>query len=124
MPEEPFLPLPIDGRGENHAGGRHSVREQTLDEGLELIDGGESNLDEEGFSAGDVMALLHGVDGGEKLEEGAVVGVIASETDEGHDGIAEGGFVQQSAISEDDFSVLELVDSLGYGGGGQAYLAA
>lgn len=124
MPEQPCLLLAVDGSGENHAGGGHSVGEQTLDEGLELIDGGEANFDEEGLSAGDVMTLLYGVDGGEELEEWAVVDVVAGEPDEGHDGVAEGLFVEQGAVPEDDFGALELVDSLGYGGGGEADLAA
>ncbi len=67
MSEEPGLLLSIDGSRENHAGGGHSVGEKTLDERLELIDGGEPDFDEEGFSPGDVMAFLHCVDGGEKF---------------------------------------------------------
>jgi hypothetical protein len=59
--------LPVDGSGEDHAGGGHSIGEKAFDERLELIGGGEPDFDEEGFSAGDVMALLYGVDGGEKL---------------------------------------------------------
>ena len=67
MSEEPGLLLPIDGGRENHAGGGHAVGEKAFDEGLELVDGREPDFDEEGFSACDVMALLDGVDGGEKL---------------------------------------------------------
>lgn len=52
------------------------------------------------------------------------MGVVAGEPDESHDGVAEGLFVEQGAVSEDDFGALELMDSLGYGGGGEAYLAA
>ena len=59
--------MPVDGSGEDHAGGGHSVGEKSFDEGLELVGGGEPDFDEEGLSSGDVVALLHGVDGGQKL---------------------------------------------------------
>jgi len=67
VPQEPGLLLPMDGCRENHAGGGHSVGEKTFDERLELVDGRETDFDEEGFSACDVMALLHSVDGGEEF---------------------------------------------------------
>jgi hypothetical protein len=114
--EEPRLLLPIDGSRENHAGSGHSVGEKTFDEGLELVDGREPNFDEEGFSACDVMALLHGVDGGEKLQERAVVRVVAGKADEGHDRVAESFFVKQGAVTVDDLVGFELMDSFGHGG--------
>jgi hypothetical protein len=122
--EEPGLLLPIDGSRENHAGGGHSVGEKTFDQGLELIDGREPDFDEESFSAGDVMALLDRVDGGEKLQERAVVGVVAGEADEGHDRVAEGFLIEQGAIAEDDVVGFELVDSFGHGRGRKPDLAA
>lgn len=67
MAEQPCFFLSVDRCGENHAGGGHAVWKEALDEWLQLIDGGETNFDEERFSAGDVMALLYGVDGGEEF---------------------------------------------------------
>lgn len=116
--------LPIDGGRENHAGGGHSVGEKAFYERLELVDGREPDFDEEGFSTCDVMALLYGVDSGEKFQEWAVVCVVAGEADEGHDRVAEGFFVKQGAVAEDDLVGFELVDSFGYGGGRKADLAA
>lgn len=50
--------------------------------------------------------------------------VVAGEADEGHDRVAEGFLVEQSAVAEDDLIGFELVDSFGHGGGRKTNLAA
>ncbi len=64
--------LTLQRRRHDHAGGGAAVREQLFDEVLEVGHGGEDDLEEEGVVAGEVVALLHGVERGEELEEGFV----------------------------------------------------
>src|ERR1700722_2820323 len=122
--EQPGLLLAVDGSGKHHAGRRHAVGEQAFDQRLQLVDGREGDFDEEGLAAGDVMALLYGFEGGEKFQEGPVVLVVAGQSDEGDDGVAERAFVEDGAIAQDDALVLQLADALGDGGWRQAYPAA
>jgi hypothetical protein len=122
--QEPSLLLAGDGCRQDHAGRGHPVGEKAFDERFELVDGGECDLDEKCFAAGDVMALLDGVDGGEKLQKRTVVRVVAREPDEGGDGEAEGFFIEHGAVSEDDLFGFELMDSLDYGGWRKSNFAA
>lgn len=119
--EKPRLLLTVDRSGEHHACRRHTVREEAFDQWLQLINGGQGDFDEEGFAAGDVMTLLHSLKRREKLEEGSIVLVVAGQSDEGDDRVAERPFVEDCSIAEDDALALQLVDALGYGGWGQTY---
>lgn len=108
--------LAVDGGGEDHTGCRHAVGQQPLDEGFELVHGLKRDFDEECFSAGDVVALLYGVDGREEFEKWPVVSVVAGEPNERHDGVAERFFVELRAIADDHLFAFEAMDSLCYGG--------
>jgi hypothetical protein len=67
------------------------------------------------------MTLLHSLKGREKLEEGPIVLVVAGQSDEGDDRVAERLFVEDCSIAEDDALALQLVDALGHSGRRQAY---
>jgi hypothetical protein len=71
-----------------------------------------------------VVALLHGVEGLDELEEGFVAGAFAGKADEGGDGEAEGLEVDVGAVAADDFEGLEAAEALGGGGWREADAAA
>ena len=111
-------------RRHDHAGGGAAVGQELFDEVFEFGHGGEDDLEHEGIVAGEVMALLHGDEGGEELEEGFVARSLAGEPDEGCDGEAEGLEVDVGAIAANDFEAFEAAQTLGGGGGREADAAS
>ncbi len=70
------------------------------------------------------MALLHGVERGDELEEGFVARAFAGEAHEGCDGEAERLEVHFGAVALDDLEAFEAAEALRGGGGGEADAAA
>ncbi len=112
--------LSLEWRREDHAGRGAAVGEQLFDEVFELGHGGEDDFEHEGVVAGEVVALLHGVEGGKEFQEWLVACAFAGEAYEGGDGETEGLQVDVSMIALDDLKAFQAAQTLGGGGGGEA----
>lgn len=116
--------LSLKWRREDHAGGWAAVGEKFFDEVFEFGHGGQDDLEQEGVVAGEMVTLLHCVEGGEELEEGLVTGALAGEADEGRDGEAEGLEIDVGSIAAYELEALKAAETFGCGGGGEAYSTA
>ena len=114
----------LEWRREDHASGGTAVGQELLDEVFEFRHRGEDELEEEGVVAGEMVAFLHGVQGGKELEERFVARAFAGEANEGSDGETEGRQIDVGVIALDDFKAFETAQALGGGGGGEADAAA
>ena len=105
----------LEWRREDHASGGTAVGQELLDEVFEFRHRGEDELEEEGVVAGEMVAFLHGVQGGKELEERFVARAFAGEAHEGRDGEAEGLHVDVGTIAADELEAFEAAEALGGG---------
>jgi len=110
----------LEWRREDHAGGGTAIGQKLLDEVFKFCHGGEDQFEQEGVVAGEVVALLHGVERRKELEEGFVARAFAGEAHEGRDRKAEGLHVDVGAVTADELETLEAPEALGGGRGGKS----